>query len=199
MYFDNIEKWPKFCAGPASPSPGPILLRVATTAVKLVTRSLSSSVTINTDIEKTIIKVIKEFFTMNVIDKARELGKMIQEDERYAAYIKAKEANDGDSELQQMINEFQMKRVELNAEMAKDDRSAERLTALDNEIKSLYGTIMGNKNMLEYNEAKTAMDDLLTQINVIITYSANGEDPMTCPTEEPGGCGGSCSTCGGCH
>lgn len=52
MYFDNIEKWPKFCAGPASPSPGPILLRVATTAVKLVTRSLSSSVTINTDIEK---------------------------------------------------------------------------------------------------------------------------------------------------
>ena len=68
-----------------------------------------------------------------------------------------------------------------------------------NEIKSLYGTIMGNKNMLEYNEAKTAMDDLLTQINVIITYSANGEDPMTCPTEEPGGCGGSCSTCGGCH
>ncbi len=136
---------------------------------------------------------------MNVIDKARELGKMIQEYERYAAYVKAKEANDGDSELQQMINEFQMKRVELNAEMAKDDRSAERLTALDNEIKSLYGTIMGNKNMLEYNEAKTAMDDLLTQINVIITYSANGEDPMTCPTEEPGGCGGSCSTCGGCH
>ena len=136
---------------------------------------------------------------MNVIDKARELGKMIQEDERYAAYVKAQEANHGDSELQQMINEFQMKRVELNAEMAKDDRSAERLTALDNEIKSLYGTIMGNKNMLEYNEAKTAMDDLLTQINVIITYSANGEDPMTCPTEEPGGCGGSCSTCGGCH
>lgn len=136
---------------------------------------------------------------MNVIDKARELGKMIQADERYAAYIKAKEANDSDSELQQMINEFQMKRVELNAEMAKDDRSAERLTALDNEIKSLYGNIMGNKNMADYNEAKTAMDDLLTQINVIITYSANGEDPMTCPTEEPGGCGGSCSTCGGCH
>ena len=136
---------------------------------------------------------------MNVIDKARELGKMIQADERYAAYVKAKEANDNDSELQQMISEFQMKRVELNAEMAKDDRSAERLTALDNEIKSLYGTIMGNKNMADYNEAKNAMDDLLTQINVIITYSANGEDPETCPTEEPGGCGGSCSTCGGCH
>lgn len=134
---------------------------------------------------------------MNVIDKARELGKMIQEDERYAAYYKAKEANDRDEELQQMINEFQSKRAELNAEMSKDDRSAERLTALDGEIKSLYGKIMSNENMAAYNEAKNAMDDLLNRVNMVITYSANGEDPMTCPTEQQS-CGGSCSACGGC-
>ncbi len=136
---------------------------------------------------------------MNVIDKARELGKMIQADERYAVYCKAKEANDNDSALQQLINEFQMKRIELNAEMGKEDRSAEKLTALDNEIKSLYGTIMANPNMAAYNEAKNAMDTMLSQINMVITYSANGEDPETCPTEEPHSCGGSCSTCGGCH
>ncbi|MCM1329500.1 MAG: YlbF family regulator [Ruminococcus sp.] len=134
---------------------------------------------------------------MNVIDKARELGKMIQEDERYAAYCKAKEANDGDEKLQQMIGEFQNKRMELNVEMSKDDRSAERLTALDNEIKSLYGEIMANENMNAYNEAKNAMDDMLSRINMVITYSANGEDPMTCPTEQQS-CSGSCSTCGGC-
>ena len=75
---------------------------------------------------------------MNVIDKARELGKMIQADERYAAYCKAKEANDNDSALQQLINEFQMKRIEVNAEMGKENRSAEKLTALDDEIKNLY-------------------------------------------------------------
>lgn len=134
---------------------------------------------------------------MNVIDKARELGKMIQEDERYAVYCKAKEANDSDEKLQQMINEFQNKRMELNIEMSKDDRSAERLTELDNAIKSLYGEIMANENMAAYNEAKNAMDDMLSRINMVITYSANGEDPMTCPTEQQG-CGGSCSTCGGC-
>lgn len=136
---------------------------------------------------------------MNVIDKARELGKMIQEDERYVAYCKAKEANDNDSALQQLINEFQMKRIELNAEMGKEDRSAEKLTALDDEIKNLYGTIMSNPNMAAYNDAKNAMDIMLNQINMVITYSANGEDPATCPTEEPHSCGGSCSTCGGCH
>lgn len=134
---------------------------------------------------------------MNVIDKARELGKMIQEDERYTAYYKAKETNDKDEALQQMIGEFQEKRTQLNIEMSKDDRSAERLTALDDEIKSLYGRIMSNENMAAYNDAKNAMDDLLSRINTIIAYSANGEDPMTCPTEQQS-CGGSCSTCGGC-
>lgn len=134
---------------------------------------------------------------MNVIDKARELGKMIQEDERYAEYYKAKEANDKDEALQMMITEFQNKRMELNMEMSKDDRSAERLTALDEEIKSLYGKIMSNENMAAYNEAKNAMDDLLNKINTVITYAANGEDPMTCPTEQQS-CSGSCSTCGGC-
>ena len=119
---------------------------------------------------------------MNVIDKARELGQLIQADERYAEYCKAKEANDKDEDLQKLIGEFQTKRVELNTEMSKDDRSAERLTALDDEIKSLYGTIMSNKNMAAYTEAKNAMEHMLGQINMIITCSS-----------------GSCESCGGCH
>ncbi|MCH5192723.1 MAG: YlbF family regulator [Oscillospiraceae bacterium] len=134
---------------------------------------------------------------MDVIDKARELGKMIQEDKRYAEYYKAKEANDNDESLQQLIGDFNTKRMDLNVEMSKDDKNGDRLKALDEEIKELYGRIMSNENMVAYNEAKNAMDDLLNRINMVITYSANGEDPMTCPTEQQG-CGGSCSSCSGC-
>ena len=109
----------------------------------------------------------------DVIEKARELGVLIQKDERYAAYYTAKEANDKDEE---------------------------RLTELDDGIKSLYGTIMANENMINYNKAKNAMDSLLNQINMIITYSANGEDPLTCSCEEVNiSCSGNCSACGGCH
>ncbi len=136
---------------------------------------------------------------MNVIDKARELGAMIQQDERYSAYYAAKEANDKDDTLQNMISEFNMKRMQLNSEMSKAEKNDEKLKRLDEEIKSLYGEIMANPNMESYTKAKNAMDSLLNQINMVITYSANGEDPMTCPTEEPSvGCGGSCATCGGC-
>ena len=126
---------------------------------------------------------------MDTISMARELGKLIQADERYAAYFKAKETNDKDSELQKLISDFTMKRYELNMEMSKE---------LDSEIKSIYGDIMANPNMMAFNAAKNAMDGMLAEINNIITASANGEDPETCPSQ-PAGCSGSCSTCGGCH
>lgn len=136
---------------------------------------------------------------MTVIEKARELGVMIQQDERYAAYYAAKEANDKDEALQNTINEFNMKRLQLNSEMSKEERDEQKLSELDDAIKSIYGEIMANENMSRYNAAKNAMDALLNQINMVITYSANGEDPMTCPVENTSGCSGSCSTCGGCH
>ena len=135
---------------------------------------------------------------MTVIEMARELGKLIQQDERYAEYYRAKAANDADEELQQMIQEFNLKRMQLNSEMSKNDKDGALLSRLDDEIKVLYGNIMANGNMTAFNSAKDAMDSMLSQINMIITYSANGEDPATSPSEQVS-CGGDCGSCGGCH
>ena len=136
---------------------------------------------------------------MDVIEKARELGAMLQQDERYTKYVAAKEVNDNDEELQKLINEFNMKRIQLNSEMSKPEKDEERLKEYDGAIKKLYGEIMSNQSMAVYNEAKNEMDKLLGQINMVITYCANGEDPATCPTEETHSCSGSCESCGGCH
>ena len=136
---------------------------------------------------------------MNAIEMTRELGKLIQQDERYSTYHKTKEINDKDDVLQGLIGEFNLKRVELNAEMSKAEKDSDKLSRLDGEIKSLYGNIMANENMAAFNNAKTAMDNFLSQINMIITMSANGEDPATCPSENPSSCSGSCDSCGGCH
>ncbi|MBS1324924.1 YlbF family regulator [Porcipelethomonas sp.] len=135
---------------------------------------------------------------MDTISMARELGKLIQADPRYDAYIKAKETNDKDEELQKLINDFTMKRYELNMEMSKTDKDTDKVKELDGVIKNIYGEIMVNPNMAAFNAAKNAMDGMLAEINNIITASANGEDPETCPSQ-PSGCSGSCSTCGGCH
>jgi len=127
---------------------------------------------------------------------ARDLGKLIQEDERYINYNITKERADNDEELQQLMQEFNLSRVQLNTEMSKDDKDTEKLQELDQKIKDIYSQIIGNENMVAFNTAQDKMNEVMSAINMIVTASANGEDPETCTTQS---CSGSCSSCGGCH
>ncbi len=135
---------------------------------------------------------------MTIIEKTRELGAMLQQDERYISYVAAREKNDEDEDLQQLINGFSELRLQLDAEMSKSDKNSEKIAALDSQIKEQYNKVMSNENMINFTKAKNEMDSLLSQINTIITYSANGEDPMTCPAVNLSSCAGSCESCGGC-
>ena len=135
---------------------------------------------------------------MNVIELTRQLGKAIQEDERYKKYENICKINDTDTELQNSIGEFNQKRSELSIEMRKPDKDADKLTELDRELKEMYEQIMATPKMVEYNEAKAEIDALMKSVYYILQQSANGDDPETCPAQAPSGCSGSCSTCGGC-
>lgn len=135
---------------------------------------------------------------MDVITAARELGKAIQSDERYIAYVAAREANDKDSELQKQIGEFNLIRQNLHAEMTKPEleKDDEKIAELNKAMQSTYTAVMGNVNMAQFTIMKNAMDKLLGEVNGIIGLCCDGEDPDTCEYHE---CGGSCESCGGCH
>ena len=135
---------------------------------------------------------------MNVIELTRQLGKAIQEDERYKKYENICKINDTDTELQNSIGEFNQKRSEHSVEMRKPDEDADKLTELDRELKEMYEQIMATPKMVEYNEAKAEIDALMKSVYYILQQAANGDDPETCPATAPSGCSGSCSTCGGC-
>ena len=128
---------------------------------------------------------------MDVIELARELGKAIQQDERFLAMQIARQNSDNDDELQQLIGEFNLKRMAINNEAAKENRDEAKLQQLNSEV-------MQNKNMNAYNEAKELMDNMLKRINAIISISAEGGDPEIADLTEDT-CGGSCSSCAGCH
>jgi len=134
---------------------------------------------------------------MSVIESVRELGKAIQQDERFIRYAKAKLANDSDAELQAAIGEFNIARMNLETESSKDERDEEAVKKLNEELREIYGKIMSNPVMVEFNTAKVGLDQMMGEINVIIGKCLDGEDPETCTAES--GCTGSCSTCGGCH
>lgn len=134
---------------------------------------------------------------MTVIELTRELGKAIQSDPRYQEYDAARRANDSDEELQNLIGEFNMQRMQLNREMSKTDKDQNKIASMNLSIREIYGKIMANEHMAVFNDCKTAFDDMILEIQNIITLCANGEDPKTC--EPKSNCTGSCATCGGCH
>lgn len=56
---------------------------------------------------------------MDIIEKARELGRLIQEEDSYKKLQDAQKNADADMELQRLIGEFNLKRMSINNEASK--------------------------------------------------------------------------------
>ena len=134
---------------------------------------------------------------MDIIEKARELGKLIQQEESYIALQKAQADADADMDLQNLIGDFNMKRMSINNEASKKDKDSDELALLNSQMREDYSKIMSNKNMIAYNEAKDAFDMVANRVLAIVQQSAEGADPETADYSTSS-CSGSCSTCGGC-
>ncbi len=141
-----------------------------------------------------------------LIEMARDMGCTIQQDDRYIRTQMAQAAADEDAALQEMIGQFNLKRMtvgQLTAQLTeeKDDavrkQTEARLKQMNDELQGLYETIMENQHMAAYNQARTELDKLMRQILNILTMSAQGADPDT--VEAGDGCTGDCGSCGGCH
>ena len=133
---------------------------------------------------------------MDPIKLARQLGAAIQATEEYKNFVAAKERNDADEQLQKQIAEFNLLKMQYDAEMQKDEPDKEKIQQINIDITALYNEIIGSESMVKYNEAYTAYNELCTTISNIILMCQNGEDPETC---EPSSCTGNCGSCGGCH
>ncbi len=134
---------------------------------------------------------------MDVIKTARELGKAIQADERFIRYAKARLANDNDTDLQNAIGNFNIKRMELEKAAGEENKDEAAIKVLNEELRKIYGEVMSNASMVEYNTVKALVDQMMNEVNIVLSKSLDGEDPETLEIES--GCTGSCSTCGGCH
>lgn len=134
---------------------------------------------------------------MDIIEKARELGKLIQQEESYIALQKAQADADADMDLQNLIGDFNMKRMSINNEASKKDKDSDKLALLNSQMREDYSKIMSNKNMIAYNEAKDAFDMVANRVLAIVQQSAEGADPETADYSTSS-CSGSCITCGGC-
>ena len=133
---------------------------------------------------------------MDVITLARELGRAIQQEESYKKLHDVQAQADADTELQSLIGEFNLKRMNINQEASKKDRDQDKLNALNKEMREVYSKIMSNEHMIAYNEAMEGFDKVANRVQAIVQQSIDGVDPEVADYTES--CSGSCSTCGGC-
>ena len=137
---------------------------------------------------------------MDVIAKARELGALLQQDERYIKLMEAQKANEEDTALNELIARIQLVQMSFQHEAQKEDKNEQKLQAYDKEFGEIYTQIMANPNMQAYESARAEIDALMQYINNIFVLCLQGEDPATCePKMEEHNCGGECSSCSGCH
>jgi len=135
---------------------------------------------------------------MDLIQMTRELGKAIQEDERYINFHQACEANEADRELTDTINQIKLVQMSYQHEASKENADEEKLSAYEKEFQELYSKANSNPNMQRYEAAMNEMDALMKRITGILSRCAMGEDADTCEPEMHS-CGGSCDSCSGCH
>ena len=132
---------------------------------------------------------------MSLEKLTRELGKAIQQDERYLAMQKAIEANEKDTALNELMSKIQLIQVSAQHEASKENPDEGKMQAYNEEFRGVYTEIMMNPNMQAYEKARQDMDELMNFLTGILAMCVNGDDPDTCdPTAHQ--CGGDCS---GCH
>ena len=127
---------------------------------------------------------------MDCIDLFKKAAAAMQTDPRYLELDAARRENDMDEELQNLIGEFNLARLDLNNEASKMESDAARIEELNKRVNDLYGQIMASEGMVRYNTAKAECEAMVSYIDAIINTAMNGGDPMTVKQPE-GGCTGS--------
>lgn len=126
----------------------------------------------------------------DIIEKTKELGELLKNSEQVTAFAAAKLAYDESKEMQELMGQFNIHKMSMNVLAKQDNPDNERISMHEEKIKEIYDKIMESPVMTEYQLKSQAVEQLLGEINNILNFYVTGETP--------GGCTGSCSTCGGC-
>ncbi len=126
---------------------------------------------------------------MNVSELAKALGEELTKTQQYKDYIKAKAEYEADTELEQLIEAYNMEKLRIdivNNQGSDDDKKANNTDRLN----QLYQQIMARPAMLSFGEAHENLGKLMDDVNSMILAAMNGEEGCT-----PDKCA-SCGMCG---
>ena len=125
---------------------------------------------------------------MEMLKKAHELGEMIKESPEMKAMIEAEEAQKNDEEAIKLLQEYNLKRMNLARDL--QEGKIEQAEAIVKNNEYFSEMVKSSKTIEEFVKTKQAFDEMVQKINQVLNYYITGQDPN---------CTHDCSTCGGCH
>lgn len=126
---------------------------------------------------------------MTIIEKANELGQMIKDSKEMKALTAAETAQAEDEAAQELIKEFNLKRMNLARDMQEEKLTQEEAIKKNNE--AFEEMVEKSPSIKAYVDAKKAFDNMLGSVNSVINLYITGE--------QSGGCTHDCHSCSGCH
>ena len=127
-----------------------------------------------------------------IFEKARELGEAIIDSNEYKELRRTEMEQENDEEAMRLLKEYSDVRTRLAEEIQKGEPSEERMAQIREELEEAYSNMTTNDRITAYINAQRTFQAIIDQMNNIISFHITGK--------MPGGCSGSCSSCGGnCH
>lgn len=127
---------------------------------------------------------------VEIIEKTKELGKLLAESEQVKALAAARLAYEQNAEIQDLNGQFNIHKMSIAALSKQDSPDEERIAGHEDKLREIYDKIMSSEVMTDYQTKTQTVEQLIAQINNILNFYISGENPQ--------GCTGSCVTCGGC-
>ena len=129
-----------------------------------------------------------------IIEQAKNLGILIQKSKEFNNFKISKQKMDSDENLNDLKMKFDSCKEELNKEISKESSDKDKIKKLSDDLRSMYEQINDTEVVCDYESSKKALDELISNVNSIISESAYGRSEFS----SLGSCTGDCNTCGGC-
>ena len=128
-----------------------------------------------------------------VIQKAKELARLIRFSPEYICMMAAMDAAAGEEALDALSREYDEKRRAVEDMTLADEPDYEQIMAVSRELEELRTQYNAHPLAQAVNKSRKEFNEMMNAVNRELKSVLNPDGPDT-----PQGCSGSCASCSGC-
>ena len=129
-----------------------------------------------------------------IFKMARELGQLIVASEEYKRATETMDLLNNDETAASLITGYNQKRAAKVDSVDINSLPEDEIKEINEYLQNEFNIILENPVVKAYMQAQSEYENMVNSVNAILKFYISGRSEHS---DE--GCGGSCSTCGGCH